>query len=247
METDTQTTGTDAPADNTQTADTVDAQASEASTQVDNAPEATQATEGQPEVNAEDTAEEKLYAGKYKSPEDMEKAYKELESKFGQTTSEKAQLTQLLNEAFTTPEASTSSDTDSYDDIGEVSSHDDPTKRDVAVLKFTIGHPDANGAAMSEVLANDPFIGNIQGYEAKLEYAYAKSQNMTSKQAIAEAQKQTAQQTQTKIVEKQAAQVESANRSEPTDEKTELQRKYTTGTPEERNKARLEYIRKHMV
>ncbi len=247
METDTQTTGTDAPADQTQAADTVDTQASEASTQVDDTPEVTQGEgEQSQEVNTEDTVEEKLFAGKYKSIEELESAYKSAESKLGTVNSRNADLTKLLNDAFTAPEP-TGEDTDSFEDTSEASSGDDSIKRDMSVMKFVMGHPDASGAAMAEVLANDPFIGNINSYEAKLEYAYAKSQSMTTKEAVAQAEKRTAQQTQTKIVEKQAAQVEGASRTEKLDEKDELRKKFTTGSPDERKQARIDYFRKYMV
>lgn len=46
-----------------------------------------------PEVASDQ--EEKLYAGKFKSPEDMEKSYQELQSKFTKTAQEKAELERL--------------------------------------------------------------------------------------------------------------------------------------------------------
>ena len=83
--------------DTSATADT-----SEASTQTNEAPEATQETK-EPVAKATDTVEDKLYAGKYKSVEDMEKAYQELNSKFTNTSQEKAELAKILNDAFITP------------------------------------------------------------------------------------------------------------------------------------------------
>lgn len=218
-----------------------------------------EATQGQtvdqesttPETNATDTVQEKLYAGKYKSAEDMEKAYKELESKFGQTTNEKAELTRILNEAFApTAQPTVSEPVDTVDAYGEEptinNQTDDPTKRDLAVLKFTISHPDADGAAMQSVLASDPFISQINGYEAKLEYAYAKAQAQNAGKSVAQATKQAQAATQAKIVEKQSAQVETAQKATDVD-KAELLNQATTAGPKEREAARLALIRKHLT
>ncbi len=51
--------------------------------------------EAQAPETAKETAEEKLYAGKYKSVEEMEKAHEELQSKFTKTAQEKAELERL--------------------------------------------------------------------------------------------------------------------------------------------------------
>jgi hypothetical protein len=247
MSDETQTAGTqDAPVET----DTAPAQTSEASeTNTNEAPEATQAVEEKQtdEVKATDTAEDKLYAGKYKTPEEMEKAYKELESKFGATTSEKAELTRILNEAFTTPEPTPAQD-DSLVETDPLAEKVDRLDRQTAVQNFIFAHPDANPSAMNEVLTKDPVIGQIPGHDAKLEYAYFKSQNMTSQKAIAEAKKSSANEATAKIVEKQAAQVESAKKADSTDESSEL-RERATGNYDQatRDKARLELIRKNLV
>lgn len=231
--------------------DTEVTQQNEASVQTKETPEATQGQTveetTQTGVNAEDTVE-KLYAGKYKSPEEMEKGYKELESKFGQTTSEKAELSRILNEAFTTPEPVQPVATEDFDDEpNPLSQEISNLKRSQAVSTFVMLHPDADSASMKEVLDTDPFIGQITGHEAKLEYAYLKSQNIATPKAIAEATKKAAQDTQTKIVEKQTAQVETAKSAEKIDEKTELMSKMSQGSVEERAAARRQYIRKYMV
>lgn len=242
-ETDTQAAPAQDPAQDTSTGQDAQGEASELTTE---APEASQGE--QTDVKAEDTAGEKLFAGKYKTAEDMEKAYKELESKFGQTTSEMAGLQRILNEAFVTPETATQTEDTDYNDTGvSAPAADDSTKRDVAVMKFAIAYPDADGAAMNEVLAKDPVVKSINGYDAKLKYAYAQSKLQGQNTAIAEAQKRGAQEAQAKVAEKTAAQVETARKSETTDEKSDLKERMTTGSLEQREAARWEYIRKYLV
>lgn len=242
--TDTQATGVVTP--EAQAEDTVATQTSEASESSQVAPEASQSQEDATGVNAEDTArEDKLFAGKYKTPEDLEKAYRELQSKATKDAMEKADLTKILNEAFMPP--ATTQDT-AYDYREDDSSADDGVKRDIAVMKFTFAHPDANGEAMKEVLANDPMIKQINGHEAKLEYAYYRAQSMNQKKAIAEAQKQAQVQTQAKIAEKQTAQVETARKAESTDEVSELRERATGNYSQaDRDRARKELIRKTLV
>lgn len=241
MDDETQTPGTDTPAD----ADTVDTQTSEADIQTNtDAPEAGQETK-EPDSTATDTAEEKLYAGKYKSADDMEKAYKELESKFGRETSEKAELTRILNEAFATP---VTTDTDSGDDVETISQNgNDQINRDMAVLKFIIGHQEADGDAMKKILAEDPMVKQISGHDAKLEYAFLRSQSMTRDKAIVEAEKKGAEANQMKTAEKTAAQVESAKKSEPIGEESLLEKATGNYSPEEREAARKALIKKHLV
>lgn len=218
---------------------------SEASTQVNEAPEAASASQ-EADVNATDTVEDKLYAGKYKSVEDMEKAYTELQSKFGQTTSEKAELSRILNEAFT-PTQQAQEAVDDYSESDPVNQEIETLKRTTAVQGFIMNHQDANPAEMQKILSEDPLVRQISGHEAKLEYAYLRSQNMGHSKAVAEAKKTAASATQAKIVEKQTAQVEAVKTSEQTDEKSELKGRMASGSYEEREKARREYIRKYLV
>jgi anti-sigma28 factor (negative regulator of flagellin synthesis) len=71
---------------------------------------------------------------------------------------------------------------------------------------------------------------------------------MSSSKAIAEAKKNTATETQAKIVEKQTAQVEAAQQTATAvDEKAELKEKIASGTLTERVQARREYIRKYLI
>lgn len=239
---------TDVPVATDTTAD----QASEADVQTNNeAPEATQQTEESVEVKVEDTAENKLYAGKYKSPEDMEKAYKELESKFGQTASEKAELARILNDAFASPEPTAQAPV-VEDVFGEspdpVVQEIENLKRQTAVQGFIMNHQDADAAVMGKILAEDPLVKQIAGHEAKLEYAYLRSQSMSQPKAIEEAKKTAQTQAQAKIVEKQAAQVESVKTSEQTNETAELFEKATGNySQEERDAARRALIRKNLV
>jgi len=258
-ETDTQAVENQAPEQQADTAQTqTQSEASESST---NAPEATQdkapAQEAEaPEVKAEDTAEEKLLAGKYKTPEDLEKAYKELESKYGSTNSEKAELTRILNEAFAPPaqQEQTQQQDTANDDFEEPISGTNPEveamKRDLALTKFIINHQNMDGEsgeAMKEVLLTDPIVRQINGHEAKLEYAYLRSQNMSQTKAIKQAKEEGAKLAQTKAAEKSVAQVESAKKAEPVDEGKELLSKASGGSPDEAKAAREALIRKHLV
>lgn len=250
MPDETQATGNDAPA----AADTAETQASEASEQVNEAPEATQDNaEVQetkaPEVEATDTAESKLYAGKYKSIEDLEKAYQNAESKLGQTTSEKAELSRILNQAFDSPApAPAPAATDEvFAEEAPVNQDIEGLKRVTAVQSFVMQHPEADSASMQEVLTKDPLVKQISGHEAKLEYAYLRSQNMARPAAIAEAEKKAAQAAAVKVAEKETAQVESGKKAAPPDEGAELMAQATSGTPDEREAARKALIKKHLV
>ena len=247
---DTQAAATEAPV----LTDTVDEQVSTASTQSNDAPDATQGTEAQEtsqtEVEAADTAGDKLYAGKYKTVEELEKSYASLQSKFGQTTNEKAELSRILNEAFSTPDTATQTATDDGfgDEPNPVNQEIDSLKRVTAVQSFILSHPEADPTAMQKVLAEDPMMKQISGHDAKLEYAFLRSQNMTQSKAIAEAEKRGAQATQAKIAEKTAAQVEAVKASQPTDETSELRERATGNYSQEvRDQARRELIRKQLV
>lgn len=204
---------------------------SETSTQNNETPEATPAVEEKQtaEVKAEDTVEGKLYAGKYKTVEDMEKAYTELQSKYGQTNSEKAELARILNDAFlspepTAPQGAPSQDIEEgYQDETTVNPKIEQLERKSAVQSFILSHPEADPQTMQKVLSEDPLIQQISGHEAKLEYAYLRSQNMTKSQAIEEAEKKGAEATLVKTAEKQAAQVETAKQqAQPTGDDNEL-------------------------
>lgn len=230
-------------------------QNSNASEQQVETPEATQTNEGeQSEVKAEDTVKDKLLAGKYKSVEDLEKSYKELESKYGKESSEKAELTRILTDAFTSTDSQTGSqqgDDSTYDQTSydgyetDLNNETEKLKQDNAVIKFMISHNDVNGDAMQEVLAKDPLISQINGYEAKLEYAYLRSQNMTQSKAIAEAEKKAATKAESKVIEKQSAQVESSSNTEAVDENVELRNKATGNySPTERKEARMSVLKK---
>lgn len=245
-ETDTQATGAVAP--EAPATDTATTQTSEASELSQGTPEATQSQEETTELKTEDTVqEEKLYAGKYKTAEDMEKAYKELESKFGRETSEKAELTRILSEAFMPPAADKSEDTAYQYQDDDSATKDDGTKRDIAVLKFTIAHPDADGESMKKVLQSDPMLANITGHEARLEYAYLRARDMNRHAEVSQAQKTAQQATVAKIAEKEVARVESAKKAEPADQGNELYKQATSGSPDERKAARQALIRKHLT
>lgn len=204
--------------------DTVTSPASSADVQAIETPNAAVAQEAT--VNAEDTvAESKLYAGKYKSVEDLEKSYTELQSKFTSTASEKAELSKILADAFASepePVVTAQPDYDEYQE--ETSKPDNAVTRDISVLKFVMSNPDADGAAMNEVLKNDPFVAQINGYEAKLRYAHAISQSTAKPKAVEEAKRQTQIETQAKFAEKQAAQVESASKQSPPTQEEPLTR-----------------------
>jgi hypothetical protein len=221
---------------------------SEASTQTVDAPEATQQTEETAEIKATDTAEEKLYAGKYKSPEELEKGYTELQSKFGQTTSEKAELSRILNEAFVQPEVAPPVVEEAYEEPNPLNQEIENLKRVTSVQSFVMNHQDADAASMGKVLAEDPLVKQISGHDAKLEYAYLRSQNMSQQKAIVEAQKNGAQAAQAKIAEKQVAQVETASAAGKQDDGSDLYERATGNYSQaDRDKARRELIRKNLV
>lgn len=245
---------TDNPAPDAQTPVATDKaelqEPSETGEQTNEAPEATQAVEEKQaeEVKAADKAEEQLLAGTFKSPEDLEKAYKELRSKFTQETSEKAELTRILNEAFAAEQPSQETQTDDFIEPDPQTERLDRIERQSAVQNFIFAHPDANAQAMNEILTSDPSVKAIGSHEAKLEYAYYKSQNMASTKTIAEVKKATQSETQAKIVEKQAAQVESARKAEDARETTLLDKVTSrTSTQAESDEARRELIRKNLV
>ena len=219
------------------------------------APQATQGTDAAQEtataeIEATDTAQEKLLAGKYKTVDDLEKSYKELESKYGREASEKAELTRILNESFQAPtpapvEVETAPVYDEYDS-NPLTKEIDNLKRVTAVQSFVMGHQDADPVAMQKVLSTDPIINQISGHEAKLEYAYLRSQSMTRPKAIAEAQKAAQVQAQAKIAEKQVAQVEASSKATEADNAA-LLTQATTASPTDREAARLALIRKHLT
>ncbi|MEY2912597.1 MAG: hypothetical protein RLZZ184_1906 [Cyanobacteriota bacterium] len=116
----------------------------------------------------------------------MEKAYKELESKFGQTTSEKAELAKQLQGTFTEQEIEqTQQLVDDGYTIDPVAQKVERLERNDAVSRFIFAHPDADGSAIKEILTTDPHIAQIGSYDARLEYAYLKSAAMNTNKAIA--------------------------------------------------------------
>lgn len=196
--------------------ETAPAPETEADVQVSETPEAAEVQEAP--VNATETVENKLYAGKYKSAEELEKAYLSAQSEASRISQEKAELSKILADAFTAePESEVQTPVSSYEDEPEesTSNPNSEVNRKLAVMEFAMANPDANGAAMMEVLKSDPYIKQINSYEAKLRYAHAISQNTAKPKAIAEAQTQARVETQAKIAEKQAAQVESASTQAP--------------------------------
>lgn len=230
MDDETQTTGVqDAPAvDSTPQAETAPSQDSAADVQVTSeAPEAAQSTgETSTEITATETAEERLYAGKYKTPEELEKAYTSAQSEASRISAEKAELARILNETFTAPDPVAQApvqETASYDEYetpDPVAQKLEVMERKDAVRDFVLLHPDADGQSVNKILQSDPIAQSIPTYEGKLEYAYLKSQATAAPKAVAEAEKRASEQTQVKIAEKQAAQVEGARQQSqpPSDE-----------------------------
>lgn len=208
------------------TEDKVEAQTNEADVQVTSeTPEAAQdAGETSPELTAEDKVEDNQYLGKFKTPEDMAKAYAQLESKATRDAQEKAELARILNETFTAPEAAPVAAQDNaqyegYDEPDPVAQKLQVMERKDAVRDFVLLHPDADGNSVNQILQSDPIAQSIPTYEGKLEYAYLKSQATAAPKAVAEAEKRASEQTQVKIAEKQAAQVEAAKQqSQPAGE-----------------------------
>jgi hypothetical protein len=242
MDNDTQATGVDEPT----VVDTSETQPSEASSPVSNeAPEATQGIE-ETEVKAEDTAEEKLYAGKYKTVEDMEKAYKELQTKATKDAMQKADMAKAITSTLDA-QADEAAQINGYETDPIVEKVDRLERKD-AVTSFMLSHSDAKVEAMDEVLKTDPIVATINSYQGRLEYAYLKSKNMVTNEAVVEAQKKGAAQAQAKILEKQTAQVETARKAEQTDQDSELYERATGNySMEDRDAARREYIRRNLV
>lgn len=211
----------------------------EADVQVTNeAPEASQDVKD-PDMNAEDTAGEKLYAGKYKSVEDMEKAYQELNSKFTNTTQEKAELAKILNDTFTLPESDSSDeDDDSYrEEVNPLAQKVQALELKSSVNDFLYTHKDVDAGAMQEVLQNDPIVSQMTTPEARMEYAYLKSKNMATSKAVVEAEKRGADQAAVKVAEKHVAQVEQAQKAEPINERADLMNRIRRGDPSARSQA----------
>ena len=238
----TQAPETQAPA----AADTVETQdTSKAGDSQVSVPEVAEESKDETAVKTEDTTQEKLYAGKYKTPEDMEKAYTELQSKFGKETSEKAELTRALSEAFATPAPQVAeTEADPYAEP-TADPRIDVLERKTAVATFAMAHPDADGVAMKDILASDPLVAQITGNEAKLEYAYLKARAVSQPKAVAEAAKEAKAQTVQKIAEKEIAQVESAKKAEPANE-SKLE-KVLTGSHSEIQEATRALIREQLV
>lgn len=202
--------------------ETAPASTSDADVQTNNeTPEAPQTNGEESAVKAEETVEEKLYAGKYKTAEDLEKAYLSAQSEASRISQEKADLTKILASGFMDePAPQAQAQADDYSDYDDDSTpQSNPAtlamERRFAVMEFAMSNPDADGAAIMDVIKNDPFVAQLPSYEAKLKYAHALSQNTARPKAVAEAKKQAQAETQAKIAEKQAAQVESATKQSP--------------------------------
>lgn len=243
MDDETLVSGSEAPV----TTETVEDQPNQADVQVTNeAPEAAPETKDS-SVNATETAEDKLYAGKYKSVEDLEKAYKNASSEATKLSQERAQLSNELQSTFELEEAQ-SPILDSNGYVDPVAEKIERLERNDSVSRFIFAHPDADGNAVKEILTTDPIIQQIQSYDARLEYAFLKSQNMSSKKAVEEAKKTAATQTQAKILEKQTAQVESNSQTQKVDENSELYARATGNYSQvDRDEARRALIRKNLI
>lgn len=208
-------------------AETAPVPTSEADVQTTNdTPEVTQGEgEQSQEVKTEETVGETLYAGKYKTAEDLEKAYLSAQSEASRMANEKAELSKILSEAFTADEpASVQTADDDYleDAPNPLAREVEALKRNQAITDFIFANPNADGDAILKVLQTDPTAKDITSYEAKLRYAHAVSQNTAQPKVVEEAKKQAQVDTQAKIAEKQAAQVESASKQSPPTENEPL-------------------------
>lgn len=257
MADDNQAVASEAPETAAAAEDKVEDQSSEADVQVDSeAPEATQQSEGNAEIKAEDKAEDGLILGKFKTQEDLTKAYQSLESKWSKDAQEKAELVKVLSDSVVS-EPTTDTQTAAVEggDAFAETAEPDPVAKEIAGLKlkdairdFADAHNDADLTAVNEILKADPVVSGITSYEAKLEYAYLKSKNMATNKVVEDAKKQGSQEAQAKILEKQTAQVESNQKAEATDEDAELYNRATGNySHEDRQAARREYLKKHFV
>lgn len=218
--------------------DKVNEQISETSNPVNNEAPDTNQGEEETGINGEDKAD-KLLAGTFKSTEELERAYKELRTKATKDAMQKAELAKTVNNTL-------SEQTEGLYGDDHVAVKLDAMERSNAVNSFTITHPDANVAEVDSILRSDPVVQSIGTYEGRLEYAYLKSQNMATQKAVEEAGKKAAVQKEAKILEKQAAQVESSRKAEP-EQDTDLLTQASTGSYEQREAARRELIRKHLI
>lgn len=170
-----------------------------------------------PEVTVA-SEEDGFLGGKYKSKEDFENAYKNLQTTRQRELQEAAELRSVLQAAFATDDDTTDPATAGY------AGYDDDKADSVVAnrlvnMEFAMAHPDADGKAILDVMKNDPVAKQIQSYEARLRYAYLASKEKAAPQQVAEAQRQAAADAKAKVVEKQAAQVEPATKqSAPTQE-----------------------------
>jgi hypothetical protein len=217
-------------------ADTTAPQTNEADLQEVTPPNANPSNEENAQVvNAEDTGSEKLYAGKYKTPEEMERAYQDLQSKFTSTSQEKAEISRILTEAFAQPDPVAQPTAVVDDDFGDSTPSAPPVNdaqtRDLAVMKFMMTHDNVDAKQLQTVLATDPYVSTMGTYESKLEYAYLRSREQQSAQTVAEATRNAGLQAQVKTVEKQAAQVEQANRSQQPNPAAERNERIRQGDP----------------
>lgn len=236
------------PVTSTDTSSATDQTATE---QVVTTPDATVAEQGTEtpvtQISAEDTAESKLYAGKYKSVEDLEKSYIELQSKNGRDAAEKAELARTLEEILIAPQSdSRIEDVGSYGEVDPLATKVESLERLTTVQSFIFTHEDADATSMDKILREDPMIAHIANPMAKLEYAYNKSRNESSSKAIEAARQEASNQTIAKVAEKQSAQVEGAGSSTQPDENDELYEKATGNYgPQERKAARLAWLKKN--
>ena len=169
-------------------------------------------------TDTESSDDDGFLGGKYKTKEDFEKAYRELQTLRQTELEEKAQLSQILNSAFGSLDEQPAQQ-DGYEEEYEdktAPSQLDSVNQKLAVMEFSMAYPDADGKAMTEVLTKDPVATQIQDYSARLKYAYAISKTNAQTKVVEAAQKQAQAATVAKIAEKQAAQVESVGKqSEP--------------------------------
>lgn len=222
------------------------------------APEANQNEEEKDSgEKAEDTAEERLLAGKYKTTEDLEAAYKQLESKFGHKSNQVAELNSALTESLEqSQEAEVQTETESEEHQStqpkvQPSASEDNRDRDIAVMKFVMTRGNEvspeQTQEINKVLQSDPIVSQISTTEGKLEYAYQKSRNATNQQAMQKAQEEAQKETKAKMAEKEAAQVESGKKAEQPDGKEQLLSQAREGGPEEAKKARERLIREQLT
>jgi hypothetical protein len=110
------------------------------------------------ETKQEETQEEKLLAGKYKSTEDLEKAYKEAEKKMHESNTKKAEMEARIQELETLAQQAQKAE-ETNEETEDISSYEYLTKADL--LKELKKQEEKHQTSLKQVM--DEFKTYVQG------------------------------------------------------------------------------------